>query len=98
MSRLAHVLAQVVLPRAVHARLAQTPDERFPPVLATAVCVPAAEVRPYFVKLAKSWPTWESYTHEPPITNGEVHFSYDGEYSSERVLILSGSGTLVPDV
>ena len=51
-----------------------------------------------FHQLAMTWPTWESFTHTPPPLEGKVHFRYDGAYDSERVLITSGSATIVPDV
>ena len=59
--------------------------------------VPAAMVQPDFRDLAKTWPQWESATHEPPLVDGKVHFTYDGDYGSERVLVSSGRATIIPD-
>ena len=43
-----------------------------------------------FKTLASEWPTWRA--------DGEtVHIEYDGEYGSERVLIVSGRATVTPD-
>ena len=59
--------------------------------------VPAALVEAEFSELAKTWPTWESATHTPAIVDNKVHFTYDGDYGSERVLVSSGRATIIPD-
>jgi hypothetical protein len=59
--------------------------------------VPAAMVEPGFRELAKTWPTWDSATHQPPLVDDQVHFKYDGDYGSERVLVASGRANIVPD-
>ena len=59
--------------------------------------VPADKVSEPFKELAKTWPKWESLTHSPPIVDNEVHFNYDGDYGSERVLVESGRATIIPD-
>ena len=38
-----------------------------------------------FRELAKSWPVWESATHQPPLVDDKVRFRYDGDYGSERI-------------
>jgi len=59
---------------------------------------PASDVLPDFVSNASDWPLWDSDDHpqEPP-GSGKFPFNYNGNYASERVLIVSGSATLVPD-
>lgn len=59
--------------------------------------VPAAMVDQDFRELANSWPTWESSNHQPPLVNSRVHFEYNGDYGSERVLIASGCAHIIPD-
>jgi hypothetical protein len=46
-------------------------------------------VAPLIRKLAVAWPEWRS--------SEDVHIEYDGDYTSERVLVLSGRATVVPD-
>eukprot|EP00966_Prymnesium_polylepis_P190777 4421467-Prymnesium_polylepis.1 len=60
--------------------------------------VPSSEVSAAFRASAKNWPTWDSEEADPPLDpDGCVHFDYNGEYDSERVLVLKGSATLTPD-
>ena len=59
--------------------------------------VPASIVTPDFRELAKSWPVWESATHQPPLVDDKVRFRYDGDYGSERILVVSGRATVIPD-
>ena len=47
---------------------------------------------------ASDWPMWDSVTHpQEPAGSGKFAFSYNGDYATERVLILSGVATLAPD-
>ena len=59
--------------------------------------IPAASVPAEFKELAKDWPVWDSKEADPPLVDGKVHFTYDGDYGSERVLIVSGKATITPD-
>ena len=59
--------------------------------------VPASIVTPDFRELAKSWPVWESATHQPPLVDDKVRFRYDGDYGSERILVVPGRATVIPD-
>ena len=59
--------------------------------------VPADKVPAAFKELAKDWPVWDSKDADPPLVDGKVHFKYDGDYASERVLIVSGKATITPD-
>ena len=52
---------------------------------------------PDFRELAKTWPVWESATHMPPLIDDKVRFRYDGDYGSERILVVSGRATVIPD-
>jgi hypothetical protein len=59
--------------------------------------VPADKVPAAFKELAKDWPTWDSNDADPPLVDGKVHFNYDGDYGSERVLVINGKATITPD-
>ena len=59
--------------------------------------VPADKVPAPFKELAKDWPTWDSNDADPPLVDGKVHFNYDGDYGSERVLVVHGKATITPD-
>ena len=60
--------------------------------------IPADAVTDEFKALAAEWPTWDSDEAEPPLDpDGKVHFDYNWEYDSERVLVVQGSATLTPD-
>ena len=52
--------------------------------------VRAELVSPPFKATAKEWPQFR-------MSDDSVHIDYDGEYASERVLILSGRATVIPD-
>ena len=50
-----------------------------------------------FVAAAAAWPLWDSTTHpQKPAGSGRFHFAYNGDYITERVLILTGRATLTP--
>ena len=51
-------------------------------------------VPPRVKTLAEAWQVWDSVREGVGDT---IHISYDGEYGSERVLIVSGRATVVPD-
>lgn len=58
----------------------------------------AADVPAAFVASAADWPLWDSDTHpHEPAGSGKFPFNYNGDYSTERVLIVSGRATLAPD-
>jgi len=60
--------------------------------------VAAEDVTDEFKELAMTWPLWDSGTHpQTPPKSGKFHFDYNGDYASERVLIMSGRATLTPD-
>ena len=44
--------------------------------------------------MAAAWQLWDSVQDG---VGGTIHIDYDGEYGSERVLIVSGRATVVPD-
>ena len=44
--------------------------------------------------MASAWQVWDSVQDG---VGGTIHIDYDGEYGSERVLIVSGRATVVPD-
>ena len=52
--------------------------------------VRADSVAPRLKTLSKDWPEWK-------FSEGTTHIVYDGNYGSERVLILSGQATIEPD-
>ena len=56
--------------------------------------VRAELVPPRIKTLAADWQLWDSAQEG---TEGTIHIDYDGEYGSERVLIVSGRATIVPD-
>ncbi len=43
--------------------------------------------------LAADWQVWDSAKEG---TEGTIHIDYDGDYGSERVLIVSGRATVTP--
>jgi len=57
----------------------------------------AKDVSSEFKSMTEDWPLWESTTHpqEPP-NSGKFDFDYNGDYATERVLILSGKATVTP--
>jgi len=60
--------------------------------------VAAADVTDSFKETALTWPLWDSRTHpQTPAKSGKFHFDYNGDYETERVLIMSGKATLSPD-
>ena len=57
----------------------------------------AADVSADYKKMASAWPVWESKTHpQKPKGSGKFPFNYNGDYDTERVLIISGRATLTP--
>ena len=50
----------------------------------------ADSVAPRIKTLSKDWPAWK-------FSEGTTHIDYDGDYGSERVLIVSGRATIEPD-
>jgi len=60
--------------------------------------VAAADVEESFKETALTWPLWDSRTHpQKPAKSGKFHFDYNGDYETERVLIMSGKATLTPE-
>jgi len=60
--------------------------------------VAAADVTDSFRDTALTWPLWDSRTHpQTPAKSGKFHFDYNGDYATERVLVMSGKATLEPD-
>ena len=51
-------------------------------------------VPPRVKSLAAAWQVWDSAQEKAGDT---IHIDYDGEYGSERVFIVSGRATVVPD-
>ena len=51
-------------------------------------------VPPRVKTMAAAWQLWDSVLDGVGDT---IHIDYDGEYGSERVLIVSGRATVVPD-
>ena len=51
-------------------------------------------VPPRVKTMAAAWQVWDSVQEGAGET---IHIDYDGEYGSERVLIVSGRATVVPD-
>ena len=51
-------------------------------------------VPPRVKTMAAAWQLWDSVQDGVGDT---IHIDYDGEYGSERVLIVSGRATVVPD-
>ena len=67
------------------------PDEKqehFAPAHLRSELVP-----PRVESLAAAWQVWDSVQEGVGDT---IHIDYDGEYGSERVLIVSGRATVVP--
>ena len=57
----------------------------------------AEDVEDKFKETAKNWPVWDSRTHpQAPPKSGKFLFKYNGDYETERVLIMSGKATLSP--
>ena len=50
----------------------------------------ADSVAPRIKTLSKDWQVWK-------FSEGTTHIDYDGDYGSERVLIVSGRATIEPD-
>ena len=60
--------------------------------------VPAEEVSDEFKGLSSDWPSWDSSSHEPkPEVENKFHFVYDGDYDSERCIVISGRATITAD-
>jgi|TARA_B110000977_G_scaffold165700_1_gene213100 hypothetical protein len=58
----------------------------------------SCDVPETFVESAKDWPLWDSETQkQEPLGSGKFPFNYNGDYATERVLIISGKATLAPD-
>mmetsp|Transcript_56325 Transcript_56325/g.96962 ORF Transcript_56325/g.96962 Transcript_56325/m.96962 type:complete len:323 (-) Transcript_56325:429-1397(-) len=58
----------------------------------------ASAVSANFISLAADWPLWDSEDHpQEPQGSGKFPFNYNGDYATERVLIVSGRATLTPD-
>ena len=55
--------------------------------------VRAELVSPRIMTLAADWQVWDSAKEG---TEGTIHIDYDGDYGSERVLIVSGRATVTP--
>jgi len=59
--------------------------------------VAADDVEDSYKKTASAWPVWDSRTHpQKPAKSGKFLFEYNGDYETERVLIISGEATLSP--
>jgi len=59
--------------------------------------VAAEDVKEEFKETAMNWPLWDSRTHpQTPAKSGKFHFDYNGDYETERVLIMCGKATLSP--
>ena len=60
--------------------------------------VAAADVSETFRETATTWPVWDSRLHpQTPPKSGKFHFEYNGDYETERVLVLTGKATLTPE-
>jgi len=60
--------------------------------------VAAADVSESFREKAMTWPLWDSRLHpQTPPKSGKFHFEYNGDYETERVLVVSGKATLTPE-
>lgn len=56
-----------------------------------------ADVSAEFKSSAAEWPLWDSVTHpQKPKKSGKFNFDYNGEYATERVLIVTGCATVTP--
>ena len=55
--------------------------------------VRAEFVSPRITTLAADWQVWDSAQES---TESTIHIDYDGDYGSERVLIVSGRATVTP--
>ena len=56
--------------------------------------VRAEFVSPRIKALAADWQVWD-FAQEG--NEGTIHIEYDGDYGSERVLVVSGRATVIPD-
>ena len=63
------------------------------PLVPTSTYVRAELVSPRITTLAADWQVWDSAQEG---TVGTIHIDYDGDYGSERVLIVSGRATVTP--
>ena len=54
----------------------------------------AESVSPRIKTLAADWQVWDAAADS---NEGTIHIDYDGDYASERVLIVSGRATVIPD-
>jgi len=60
--------------------------------------VAAVDVKESFKETARSWPLWDSRLHpQNPPKSGKFKFEYNGDYETERVLVVSGKATLTPE-
>lgn len=60
--------------------------------------VAAVDVSESFRETALTWPLWDSRLHpQSPPKSGKFHFEYNGDYETERVLVVSGKATLTPE-
>jgi len=86
-------------PGAPSAAPAAAPAAAAPKINKLVTHVPAAQVSAEFKAAADAFPLWDSTTHpQKPAGSGKFLFDYNGDYDTERVLILSGKATLTPTV
>ena len=86
-------------PGAPSAAPAAAPAAAAPKINKLVTHVPAAQVSAEFKAAADAFPLWDSITHpQKPAGSGKFLFDYNGDYDTERVLILSGKATLTPTV
>ena len=69
-------------------------DEKHEHFVCTSTYVQSELVPPRVKTMAAAWQVWDSVQEGAGET---IHIDYDGEYGSERVLIVSGRATVVPD-
>ena len=56
--------------------------------------VPAAHVSAAFKDASEAWPVWDSSAQEGSAGPNRFRFEYNGDYGSERVLVLAGKATI----
>jgi len=57
----------------------------------------AEDVSSEYKSMSQEWPLWDSTTHPcEPADSGKFDFDYNGDYATERVLILTGRATVTP--
>lgn len=60
--------------------------------------IPAKDVSTKYKEEASHWPLWDSETHpQTPPLSGKFPFVYNGNYATERVLIVTGEAIITPD-